>query len=152
MKKFLLVLVLMMVAMFSVSATEWFVLKTGYGNETAGVGVAIDYRAQNMGVVVGVGKFYDIVGGSAGFKVYFSEESPWWIGANIGVLGWRYQWNSLQGVTTNELVYGPSLVLGISYKFNSGFYLDSSIGAGYGEMNAGEEVIPTIQFSVGYAF
>lgn len=160
MKKFLLIFLILLIGTtlaFSdnVDPVNWGGIKAGYGNETAGAGVALESRADSLGFTLGMGSFYGELGFNVGLKGYFQDErGSLWLSGEYGVLGYEWAWDSWSGEDEDStgLIYGPYTMLGYTWVSEDGFYFDSGFGIGVGESKAlGESTeFYTIQGSIGY--
>jgi len=155
MKKMFLVLLLILIFTGFVAAIDvhnFTAVKLGYGNETGGTGVAIEFKANHMGLVAGAGYFGGNLDGSIGLKGYIdtSDTGAVFASINYGMIG--YEWSSLDG--ENITVYAPYFLIGYTGVSKSGFFYDASLGYGSaGKTKYWDNFSQyTGQASIGYAY
>lgn len=125
------------------------VIKTGYGLETGGVGAGYELIMDSLdityGLILGVGYFEDNLGMSAGAKVYFirTDHFNMSLSGNYGVVEINDNKNP---------EYGMFSMIGSSYLFNSGVYIDAAAGLIPRGNSSGEMTYfsPTFQMSAGF--
>ena len=129
---------------------NWASLKFGYGNETAGIGLASEIKFDDFGLILGIGIPDSRIGVSATTKYYFSvqEEQSFFVTLGYGMLGFMIT-NLGQDLFETSYIYGPYIMLGNSALWNK-IYGDYSLGFGYSF--ADQKVVLAAQASLGYIF
>lgn len=134
-------------------ADNWVMIKTGIGNETAGAGVALELKYQELGLVVGSGIVNENIGYSSVFRVYLSELNDQLVFLSLGygmlnfmVLEIENNENNLIETSTT---YGPFLMIGTSRTWGR-VLGDYSLGVGYSTSSNG--AVLTVQASLGFIF
>lgn len=152
MKRSLLCISLMLFAssLYSQIYEYTSVIKTGYGIETGGVGAGYELIMDSLnityGLIMGIGYFEDNLGLSAGAKIYFirTDHFNMSLSGNYGVV-------DLKENDTPD--YGMFSMIGSSYLFENGIYLDAAAGL-IPRGNASGEMTyfnPTFQMSAGFS-
>ena len=160
MKKIFVILLLLVLFTSLISAEEvnkiqnFVALKAGYGNETGGLGVALDLKFDVIGLTFGAGYFEGTTGYDLGVKLYADLSSNWSLFGSMeyGLLANTYSYtydyygnyNSSSGT-----IFGIYFLLGAAYVSDNGLYLDSGLGMSVGDNNSG---ILAGQASIGLVF
>lgn len=146
--KRLFLLILITLSSFLYADHNWTAIKFGYGNETAGIGLATETRIKDFGFILGAGVPDGRLGASITTKYYFSthEEQSFFITLGYGMLGFMINDLGLD-VFETSYVYGPYIMLGNSAIWNQVFG-DYTLGFGYSFVD--NEIVLTAQASLGF--
>ena len=132
----------------------WGAIKFGYGNETGGIGGALETKGDFLGLWLGVGYFRGGIGGSVGLKLHhnISDTASIWISGGYGLLGVLYEttWSSSSGTSSSATpLWGAFSMIGVTNaNLDNRILLDAGVGLGWSP-TVGSSII-VLQTSIGY--